>query len=116
MQISITVILSGITVIVVITFILRPCAGCPAYGDHIVSEKSAASQPEVGARGVGRGGASRAWGGASRTGRSPDCVWWRFSEALRLFERNPKRLSHRMQGTLRLFKQMLQITLKHMKI
>lgn len=44
-----TAILSGIIVIVVITFTLRPCAGCPAYGNHIVSQKSAASQPEKGA-------------------------------------------------------------------
>ena len=51
MQISITVILSGIIVIVVITFTLRPCAGCPAYGDHIVSQESAASQPEGGVGG-----------------------------------------------------------------
>lgn len=98
MQISITVILSGIIVIVVIIFTLHPCAGCPAYGDHIVSQESAASQPEGGVGG-GVGGGKR-WcfpglgrGPAGRTGRSPDSVWRRFSEALRLFEWNPKRLS-----------------------
>ena len=116
MQISITVILSGITVIVVITFILRPCAGCPAYGDHIVSQKSATSQPEVGGSGVGAGRGFPGLGRGQQDRQVSDSFWWRFSEALRLFERNPKRLSHRMQGTPRLFKQMLQITLKHMKI
>lgn len=65
MQISITVILSGIIVIVVITFTLRPCAGCPAYGNHIVSQKSAASQPE---KGGGAGGVSRACGGGRPAG------------------------------------------------
>lgn len=85
MQISTTVILSGIIVIVVNNISL-PCV--PVLGAlHMATTLSPRSLQLPSLKRGRRGCLPGLWRAAGRTGRSPDSVWWRFSEALTLFER-----------------------------